>query len=174
MNDPREYLKLPYARTVIPLEEGGFYAEILEFPGCYAQGETIDEAYKNLEIAAESWILVSLDRHQEIPEPTSSVGYSGRVVLRLPRSLHRQASKRAARDRTSLNTYLVAAVAAKVEAQDQYNMLARQMEQRMVDAALVCMNYVTMERMIRPLRIETSAITNNYVNSNAPIIAPRR
>jgi antitoxin HicB len=150
MNIPRDYLKLPYARTVIPLEEGGFHAEILEFPGCYAQGGTIDEAYKNLETTAESWIQASLDRKQDIPEPTSSVGYSGRVVLRLPRSLHRQASKHAARDRTSLNTYFVNAVAAKVGAEDFYNAL----ERRFVQAAIPFVTYIASTAVTTPRKFD--------------------
>jgi antitoxin HicB len=134
MKTPKDYLQLPYARTVIPTEPNGFHAEILEFPGCFAQGDSLEEAYSNLENAAESWIESCQAQGHEVPQPSSSVSYSGRIVLRLPRSIHRQAAKLAARDETSLNTYLVSAVAAKVGAEDQYNVLTRRMEQRLVQA----------------------------------------
>src|SRR5579872_4515314 len=48
METVKHYLQQPYARIVIPVEHGGFHAEILEFPGCYAQGDNLDEAYSNL------------------------------------------------------------------------------------------------------------------------------
>jgi predicted RNase H-like HicB family nuclease len=128
----KHYLHRPYARIVIPDEGGGYHAEILEFPGCYAQGESPDDAYKNLEEAAEAWIEVCLDKGQTIPDPSSSLGYGGNVLLRLPRSIHRQAAKMAARDRTSLNQYLLAAVSARVGADDFYNVLVRQFEQHLV------------------------------------------
>jgi antitoxin HicB len=83
----KDYLDKPYARIVIPVEDDGFHGEILEFPGCFAQGDTVDEAYSNLESAAESWIESRLAAGYEIPEPSSSVTYSGRIVLRLPRSI---------------------------------------------------------------------------------------
>lgn len=128
----KHYLQRPYARIVIPDEKGGYHAEILEFPGCYAQGGSLEEAYKSLEEAAEAWIEACLDKGQTIPDPSSSLGYGGNVLLRLPRSIHRQAAKMAARDRTSLNQYLLAAVSARVGADDFYDALARQFEQRLV------------------------------------------
>ena len=130
----KHYLQRPYARIVIPGEKGGYHAEILEFPGCYAQGESPEEAYKNLEEAAEAWIEVCLDKGQTIPEPSSSLGYGGNVLLRLPKTIHRQAAKMAARDRTSLNQYLLAAVSARVGADDFYSVLATKFEQRVVAA----------------------------------------
>ncbi|KKM61029.1 hypothetical protein LCGC14_1535950, partial [marine sediment metagenome] len=39
-----EILRKPYARVLIPDESGGYFAKILEFPGCYAEGETPNEA----------------------------------------------------------------------------------------------------------------------------------
>jgi antitoxin HicB len=66
---PIEYLKMPYSRVIIPDEIGGFSAHILEFPGCLAEGETVEETYRSLERAAESWITVALDDGQDIPLP---------------------------------------------------------------------------------------------------------
>lgn len=122
---------------VIPVEPRGFHAQVLEFPGCYAQGDTLEEAYSNLEKAAESWIEVALGQGHEIPEPSSSTTYSGRIVLRLPRSIHRQAAELAKRNETSLNTFLVSAVAAKVGAEDFYNVF----ERRFVTAAMPFVTY---------------------------------
>lgn len=131
MEPEKNYLQQPYARIVIP-ESRGYHAEILEFPGCFAQGETVEEAYKNLEKAAESWIESSLSQGHAIPEPSANLNYSGRVALRLPVSIHQQAARLAERDETSLNTYMVSAVAARVGAEDFYNLLVKRFEQRIV------------------------------------------
>lgn len=63
------YLKLPYSRILIPQEGGGYSTEILEFPGCFSEGETVEESYANLESAARSWIAACLESGMPIPEP---------------------------------------------------------------------------------------------------------
>ena len=125
---PDRYLAQPYVRILIPDANGGFSAELLEFPGCFAEGETANEAFANLEKAASSWVEVALSQGQEIPPPTASYGYSGRLVLRLPRELHRLASRKANRDRVSLNQCLVTAIAAWVGADNLYQRLADRLE----------------------------------------------
>jgi predicted RNase H-like HicB family nuclease len=120
---PEQYLKEPYARILIPNNDGGFSAEVLEFPGCFADGDTAEEAFRRLEAAAKAWIEAALDQGQEIPEPSSNTGFSGKLALRLPRSLHRQAMRMAERDGTSLNQFLVTAVAARVGAEDLWQRL---------------------------------------------------
>jgi antitoxin HicB len=124
---PDEYLKEPYGRLLLRDSPDVFSAEIPEFPGCFAQGATADEAYQNLEEAAKSWIEVSLAEGHEIPPPMASHGYSGRYLLRLPRSLHRLAAIKAARDSMSLNQGIANAVAAWVGADDLYNRVAEKL-----------------------------------------------
>ena len=123
--DAKSYLKLPYARILIPAEEGGFSAEILEFPGCYADGETPNEAFENLESVAESWIEATFEQGQEIPPPSASEAYSGRFALRLPRDLHKQAARKANRDGISLNQCFVTAIAAWIGADNLFERVAR-------------------------------------------------
>ncbi len=119
---PQDYLREPYARVLTPDYEGrGYTAEILEFSGCIAQGDTPDEAYRNLETVALEWINSALDIGQDIPQPSTNQGYAGKIALRLPRSLHRQASQMAERDGTSLNQFLVTAVAERVGAVNLYH-----------------------------------------------------
>lgn len=110
-----EILKRPYQRVLIPDEESGtFTALIAEFPGCITEGNTPGEAYRSLEEAAESWLEAALESGVPIPEPESESEYSGKVVLRMPRSTHRRAAQAAARDGVSLNTFLVSAVSEKL------------------------------------------------------------
>jgi predicted RNase H-like HicB family nuclease len=123
----QEYVKQPYARILIPDEQGGYSAEILEFPGCFAEGETADETMQALERAAESWIEAALEQGQEIPSPFINHGYGGKVALRLPRSIHRKAAQFAARDGTSLNQHLLSCIAGGIGASELYTRLANQL-----------------------------------------------
>jgi antitoxin HicB len=131
---PQEYLQQPYARVVIPVEPNGYHAELLEFYGCFAQGQTIEEAYKNLELAAESWIENALALGHEVPQPSSAIDYSGRIVLRLPQGVHQQAARFAERDGASLNTYLVSAVSSKIGAEEFYTVLAEKFEKQIMQS----------------------------------------
>jgi antitoxin HicB len=111
---PAEYLKKPYGRVIIPESDGTFRAEITEFPGCIAVGDTAGEALANLEDVAASWLEATLAKGQHVPEPIESVGFSGKLVLRLPKSLHRKAAFAAHRDGVSLNQFIVSCVAEQV------------------------------------------------------------
>jgi predicted RNase H-like HicB family nuclease len=132
-----EFLKEPYSRVLIPDDESGTYtALILEFPGCIAQGDTPHEAYEHLEDAAKDWIEAALDLKQEIPSPSQSVSHGGKVLLRLPKSLHRQLALIAEREGVSLNQFIVSALAEKVGAVTLYNKLTKTMDQILFQIAM--------------------------------------
>ena len=40
-------------------EEGGFWAEVPALPGCFTQGETLQELEKNLQEAITGWLLAA-------------------------------------------------------------------------------------------------------------------
>ncbi len=42
--------------TIHPAEEGGFWAEIPERPGCVSEGETLEETAENIREAAQGWL----------------------------------------------------------------------------------------------------------------------
>jgi predicted RNase H-like HicB family nuclease len=42
-------------------EEGGFYAEVSELPGCITQGDSIDEIKENIKDAVESYVETTED-----------------------------------------------------------------------------------------------------------------
>jgi predicted RNase H-like HicB family nuclease len=112
-----DLLRAPYKRVLIPDEESGTYtAEIAEFPGCVSQGQTPQEALENLETAARGWIEAVLDLGQEVPPLSITEEHSGKISLRLPRSLHRRAAQMAQRDGVSLNLFIATAIAEKVGA----------------------------------------------------------
>ncbi|NPV69752.1 MAG: toxin-antitoxin system HicB family antitoxin [Firmicutes bacterium] len=101
------YLRLPYRVVLHPAEEGGYAAEIPELPGCISQGETMEEALKNIEAAKASWLESAIEDGIEIPEPTAQDEYSGKLNIRMPKSLHRALAERAREERISLNQLIV-------------------------------------------------------------------
>lgn len=106
-----ELLKKGYTRRLTPDETGGYTATILELPGCVADGDTAQEALDNLERVAESWIDVALANGQTVRDPVDFEGCSGKLALRMPRSLHKQAAEMAELEGCSLNQLLVTAIA---------------------------------------------------------------
>jgi predicted RNase H-like HicB family nuclease len=65
-------LDFPAMLTAIvrPEEAGGFSAEVPALPGCFTEGETLDELRDNLREAADGWLkahhdLDSADRFRE-------------------------------------------------------------------------------------------------------------
>ncbi len=111
---PAEYLKRPYGRVVVPESDGTFQAEIIEFPGCIAVGDIAGEALANLERVADSWLQATIAKGLRVPEPIESVDYSGKLVVRLPKTLHKKAAHAAAREGVSLNQFIVSCIAEQV------------------------------------------------------------
>ncbi|MBV6322990.1 toxin-antitoxin system HicB family antitoxin [Duganella violaceipulchra] len=106
----RAILARPYVRRLLPDEAGGYTAYIHEFPGCVAEGETAGEALINLDSAAASWLAVSLAHGQPIAEPIRPFDFSGKVALRIPRSLHRDVAELAQLQGCSINQLLSVAI----------------------------------------------------------------
>lgn len=46
--------------TVYPAEEGGYWAEVADLPGCITEADTLDELVINLNEAIEGWLSVQL------------------------------------------------------------------------------------------------------------------
>ena len=108
MKDVKKYLNLPYNYIIHPVnDESGsyFYARILELDGCQSTGETFEEAYKNLMEAMEGWIEAKLEGGFEVPLPVGYENFSGKFVVRIPKSLHYKLSIEAEQEGVSLNQY---------------------------------------------------------------------
>ncbi len=57
---------MEYTVLIYKAEEGGYWAEVPALPGCYSQGETIEETMKNIKEAIESHLMV-LKEEEKIP-----------------------------------------------------------------------------------------------------------
>jgi antitoxin HicB len=113
-----EYLKLPYHIEIIrddDEENPGWVARVIELPGCITQGDTFEELGEMIDDAMRGWIGVALENGVPIPEPAPDEDYSGKFVVRLPRSLHRSLAEAAGREGVSLNQFVNVALARAVE-----------------------------------------------------------
>ena len=100
-------LNYPVEISVIPEDEGGGYlASIPLLPGCMTDGETVEEAYTNLQDAKREWIIDMLDRGLPINEPNMKPRFSGRFVVRVPKTLHRLLAEESEREGISLNQFV--------------------------------------------------------------------
>lgn len=114
-----EYLKLPYAIEVMREESDGYagwFAQVLELPGCMTQADTFAEVDAMIQDAMRAWIETALEKQIPIPEPRAAEQYSGKFVVRVPRSLHKTLVEAADRDGVSLNAYVNVALAQVVGA----------------------------------------------------------
>jgi predicted RNase H-like HicB family nuclease len=168
-NSTHEYLKEPYARILIRDEQGGYSAEILEFPGCFAEGDTADEAMQALDRAADSWIQAALDQGQDIPPPFINQGYSGKIALRIPRSMHKKAAQFAERDGTSLNQFLMASIAARIGSEEFYEQLLtrllNKLEGKLTTAANRIANITLVNLHINPSSLAKKSVEKWQLSS---------
>jgi antitoxin HicB len=66
-------MKLEYAVRIDRLAEsdgGGYLASVPDLPGCMSDGETPEEALKNVQDAIASWIESAKEWNLDIPQPS--------------------------------------------------------------------------------------------------------
>ena len=101
------YLNLKYAVTLEAAPEGGYFVEIEDLPGCYSQGETIEEALEMIEESRHLWLESAYEDSLDIPLPRNQEQFSGKFNVRVPKSLHRKLNQLAEKEGVSLNQFLV-------------------------------------------------------------------
>ena len=116
IKDLSYYMKLSYDVVIKQIEDedgGGFLITIPQLKGCMSDGETVAEAYENITEAKREWFSDMLGRNIPIPEPTdtSSETYSGRFVVRMPKSLHKTLAELSKAEGVSLNQYITTKLA---------------------------------------------------------------
>ena len=99
----KHYLSLNYPIELVrDTEQGGFFANHPDLPGCAAQGETAEEAVANLDGARELWIEARIEDSLPISLPLTEEP-SGKILVRMPRGIHAELAKLASRQGVSLN-----------------------------------------------------------------------
>lgn len=98
------YLALEYPYTVVP-DDGSFFIEFPDLPGCMTQVDDASEIASAAEEIRTLWIEGEYEDGHDIPEPVTKE-YSGKFVVRLPKTLHRTLVEQAEREGVSLNAYV--------------------------------------------------------------------
>lgn len=100
------YLELPYPYTVVN-DDGSFFIEFPDLPGCMTQVEDARDIAAMADEIRTLWIETEYERGAAIPEPAGQSGYSGRFVVRVPKTLHRTLAQSARQEGMSLNAYVL-------------------------------------------------------------------
>jgi antitoxin HicB len=108
-------MSLPYTIQIRKTEEG-YFAKVLELPGCMTWAGTFEELGPMAEDAKAAWIEDALEDGDAVPDPRQEESYSGKVNLRMPKSLHRDLAHRAEQEGVSLNQVMITALARSVGA----------------------------------------------------------
>ena len=114
------YLGRPYHVAVVQDgkdKKAPWRASVEELAGCESRGKTAAEATAGIEEAMTEWVTKALEEGREIPEPKPAVEpktSSGRLLLRMPRTLHTELAGMAEREGVSLNQFITDVLAAAV------------------------------------------------------------
>lgn len=96
-------------------EDEGFIAEVPDLPGCAAWGATEADAAREARDAIAAWLQAAAAAGRAIPRASTAAPlsrYSGRFVVRVPRSLHARLAREAAQQGVSLNQWAASKLSA--------------------------------------------------------------
>jgi predicted RNase H-like HicB family nuclease len=91
-------------------EDEGYIAVVPDLPGCSAFGETAQEALGESGEAIEAWLEAARAAGNPIPRPSQPPlhkKHSGKLLVRMPQTLHGLLVMQAEREGVSLNQYVV-------------------------------------------------------------------
>lgn len=101
-------------------EDEGFIALCSDLPGCSAFGETQEEALAELQDAIASWKTAKAAAGGSIPAPSvppAALQHSGKLLVRMPKTLHQRLAGLAEAESVSLNLYVVSLLSSTLEPQ---------------------------------------------------------
>ena len=108
VKDINYYMSLDYTVVINRVhEENGsyYYGKIAELDGCQTTADTVEELLEELEQVKRDHIEIKLDFGDPIPEPNEMP--SGKIVLRMPKTLHWRLAGEAEQEGVSLNQYMI-------------------------------------------------------------------
>jgi predicted RNase H-like HicB family nuclease len=91
-------------------EDEGYVALVPDLPGCSAFGETAEEALHESDGAIEAWLDAAKAAGNPMPQPSQPPlhrKHSGKLLVRMPQTLHAELVVQAEQENISLNQYVV-------------------------------------------------------------------
>ena len=87
-------------------DDDQWVATIDALPGCAARGASPDEAVERAGEAMAAWLASAKREGKNVPEPKTAQSHSGRLLLRMPQTLHAELARIAERESVSLNQFI--------------------------------------------------------------------
>jgi antitoxin HicB len=118
MKNIEQYLEMPYHVSVVRSDAAAgaaWAASVEELPDCTASGTTPEEAVERVRRLMSSWIAEALEADRAIPQPRQARTPSGRLLVRMPRTLHADLARTADAEGISLNQLITGVLASSVE-----------------------------------------------------------
>ena len=115
----RHYLNLPYRIALTrdgAEDERPWRAAVEELAGCEARGATPTDAAARVPAALAEWVASAQSEGRQVPEPRDGRAYSGKLLLRMPQSLHGELAKAAENEQVSLNAYITVLLTSALQA----------------------------------------------------------
>jgi predicted RNase H-like HicB family nuclease len=106
-----DFLALSYPLRLIPDPDGGYIFEYPDLPGCIGQIDDLGDLAEVAEDVRHLWLSTAFELGKSIPLPSMPEEYSGKFVVRVPKSLHRRLAETANDEGVSLN-YLIGSILA--------------------------------------------------------------
>lgn len=113
-------IELEYGDTA----EDGVVARVAEWWGCMTAASTRADALRRIEDAMHDWVEARLAAGLDIPEPMQQFG--GKVLVTMPRSLHRDIAHRSDAEGVSMNQWISTTLARAV-GRDAHDALSDQL-----------------------------------------------
>jgi len=107
----------PYPISLVPGDgdpAGRWRAVVEDLPGCEARGATPEEAAARARAAIDQWVRSATANGQPVPPPREEPTHSGKLLVRMPPSLHSELARLADREKVSLNTLIIGALGGAV------------------------------------------------------------
>ena len=90
----------------LTMEDGGGYMAYMPELNCFGDGETPEDAIADVYAVAEDLIAIAIEDGKDVPAPQYYKDldeFSGKLSIRLPKTLHKQLSLRAKTEECSIN-----------------------------------------------------------------------
>jgi len=107
MKDLQYYMGLRYPFTLEQDEDGSYFIQFPDLPGCMTCGDTVDETIAMGEDARKCWLDSALQDGDFIPEPKPAEDYQSYFQLRLPKTLYKRLAVNANAEGVSMNQYCI-------------------------------------------------------------------